>query len=107
MQTLTRLNPPPAICAERTSAPPVHAGIANIVFADGSIRSFRDTNKDGYLNPGFVVSPSATQVQLDKIGYRDSVVELDPQQACDGIHFEHRGRLKPASEPGRTDSLTG
>lgn len=63
---------------------PVHAGNCNMLFADGSIRAFKDLNKDGYLNPGFQVSSSATQAQLDRIGYIDGVVELDPQQIFSG-----------------------
>ena len=34
---------------------PTHAGNCNVLFADGSIRSFKDLNKDGYLIPA---SPS-------------------------------------------------
>jgi prepilin-type processing-associated H-X9-DG protein len=32
---------------------PVHRGTANILFADGSVRNFKDENKDGLLNNGF------------------------------------------------------
>jgi prepilin-type N-terminal cleavage/methylation domain-containing protein/prepilin-type processing-associated H-X9-DG protein len=64
---------------------PVHAGNCNVLFADGSIRTFKDQNKDGYLNPGFQVSGSATTTQLDKIGYRDGIVELDPQLIFNGV----------------------
>jgi prepilin-type N-terminal cleavage/methylation domain-containing protein/prepilin-type processing-associated H-X9-DG protein len=64
---------------------PIHAGNCNVLFADGSIRSFKDLNKDGYLNPGFQVSPTATQAQIDRIGYRDGIVELDPQLIFNGV----------------------
>ncbi len=50
---------------------PVHAGIANIVFADGSVRSFRDANKDGYLNNGFPAASGG--------GFADAIVELAPE----------------------------
>jgi prepilin-type N-terminal cleavage/methylation domain-containing protein/prepilin-type processing-associated H-X9-DG protein len=63
---------------------PVHNGNANILFADGSIRTFKDQNKDGYLNPGFVISPTATQLELDKLGYTDSIVELPPTLVFSG-----------------------
>ena len=50
-------------CTCRTSATwrPVHNGNCNVLFADGSIRSFKDKNGDGYLNPGFTVDSTATQ----------------------------------------------
>ena len=32
---------------------PVHSGTCNILFADGSVRSILDKNRDGYLNNGF------------------------------------------------------
>ncbi|MFM7070463.1 MAG: prepilin-type N-terminal cleavage/methylation domain-containing protein [Planctomycetota bacterium] len=63
---------------------PVHAGQANVLFADGSIKSFKDQNRDGYLNPGFQVSSSATSTQLARIGYVDGIVELDPQLIFSG-----------------------
>lgn len=48
---------------------PVHGGVANIVFGDGSVRSFRDTNKDGFLNNGFPAGG----------GFADAAVELAPE----------------------------
>jgi len=75
---------------------PVHAGNCNVLFADGSIRSFKDTNGDGYLNPGFNVDPAATQAQIDRIGYRNGRVELPSEQIFSGIFIEkqiHKGTL--------------
>ncbi len=71
---------------------PVHAGTCNVLFADGSIRSFKDTNGDGYLNPGFNVAPAATPAQLDRIGYRDGRVELPSVQIFSGIFIEKQIR---------------
>jgi hypothetical protein len=34
----------------------VHRGVANILFADMSVRTFRDENRDGFLNNGFAAS---------------------------------------------------
>ena len=67
---------------------PVHAGTANVLFADGSIKNFKDQNKDGYLNPGFVPSPSATQAQIDRIGYRDGLIELEPALIFSGVMLQ-------------------
>ena len=41
---------------------PVHGGVANILFADGGVRTFKDTNRDGVLNNGFAagVGPHAS-----------------------------------------------
>jgi prepilin-type N-terminal cleavage/methylation domain-containing protein/prepilin-type processing-associated H-X9-DG protein len=32
---------------------PVHRNVCNVLMADGSVRSFEDTNQDGFLNNGF------------------------------------------------------
>ncbi len=67
---------------------PTHAGNANILFADGSIRSFKDTNKDGYLNPGFTISSTITETQVASTGYRPGPVELAPSQIFSGVFVE-------------------
>ena len=75
---------------------PVHNGNCNVLFADGSIRQFKDQNKDGYLNPGFQISPTATAAELAKIGYRDSLLELSPQLIFSGAlltKFNDKGNL--------------
>ncbi len=35
---------------------PLHGGSCNILFADGSVRSFQDSNGDGFLNSGFAAN---------------------------------------------------
>lgn len=75
---------------------PVHGGQCNVLFADGSVKSFKDLNGDGYLNPGFNISSAATSAQIDAIGYRDATNELPPEQIFTGIFVEKqtiKGRL--------------
>lgn len=47
---------------------PLHGGVCNIVFADGSVRSVADVNGDGLLNNGFPAASGA--------GFADDMVEL-------------------------------
>jgi prepilin-type N-terminal cleavage/methylation domain-containing protein/prepilin-type processing-associated H-X9-DG protein len=47
---------------------PVHNGVAMILFADGSVRSFTDLNRDGQLNNGFTASVDG--------GFADSDIEI-------------------------------
>ena len=68
---------------------PVHNGNCNVLFADGSIRSFKDKNGDGYLNPGFPVATSATTTHIAKIGYKDALVELPPEQMFSGVFLRN------------------
>ena len=71
---------------------PAHAGQCNVLFADGSIRAFKDLNGDGYLNPGFNIDSTASQTTLDAVGYRDSKVELPPEQVFSGVFIEKQAR---------------
>ena len=59
-----------------------HSGNVNLVFADGSVRSIEDVNKDGYINPGFVVDSTATSVVT---GYLSSEVEANPWDVYPGV----------------------
>jgi prepilin-type processing-associated H-X9-DG protein len=47
---------------------PVHRGYCNLLFADGSVRGVKDTNRDGYLNNGFPASSGG--------GFMDDSVEI-------------------------------
>jgi prepilin-type processing-associated H-X9-DG protein len=72
---------------------PVHGGgrggACNILFADGSIKSFTDTTGDGYLNPGFDISTNnTTTAQIAGTGYVDNVIELDRGEIFSGVFIE-------------------
>lgn len=47
---------------------PVHAGLCNILMADGSVQSSLDKNRDGYLNNGFTL--------LGTSGFTSAEIEL-------------------------------
>ncbi|HJS06168.1 MAG TPA: prepilin-type N-terminal cleavage/methylation domain-containing protein [Pirellulales bacterium] len=71
---------------------PVHGsgkgGACNILFADGSIKSFNDENGDGYLNPGFQISGAASAAELAKIGYTNKDVELPEALIFSGVFLQ-------------------
>jgi prepilin-type processing-associated H-X9-DG protein len=48
---------------------PVHGGTCNLLFADGSVRSFRDANGDDFLNNGFPGNATT--------GFADDAIELE------------------------------
>ncbi|MGE0606487.1 MAG: DUF1559 domain-containing protein [Pirellulales bacterium] len=68
---------------------PVHGsgrgGTANVLFCDGSVKTFNDTNGDGYLNPGFRIPGGLSQTITDGLGYTDSVIELPPTDVFSGV----------------------
>ncbi len=51
-----------------------HSKSLNVVFTDGSVRSYSDTNGDGFINPGFGVDPSIATVE--ETGYTSPEVEV-------------------------------
>lgn len=57
----------------------------NLLFADGSVRQFSDSNQDGYLNPGFNIPSNLTSTQYDQIGFRDGTAELPPSECFSGV----------------------
>ncbi|TWT52677.1 putative major pilin subunit [Rubripirellula amarantea] len=61
----------------------VHQGSLNLLMADGSIKTFFDQNGDGFLNPGFVVSPAADDI--DGVGYSDGTLEMARDDFFAGI----------------------
>lgn len=72
----------------------VHAGSANILMADGSVREFNDTNGDKFLNPGFPVPTGLTQDQYGRIGYTDGTIELQPTDIYSGVFLQDLTKLR-------------
>lgn len=77
---------------------PVHGGskggMANVLMADGSVRSFTDINGDGYLNPGFDTSAVTNS---DAVGYGDdTILELESAAIFSGVFiakYSNKGNL--------------
>jgi prepilin-type processing-associated H-X9-DG protein len=59
---------------------PVHGRNCNLLFADGSVRSYRDNNGDGLLNNGF---PPTTAN-----GFADTRIDLPPAEVFGGWKIE-------------------
>ena len=55
---------------------PVHGASCNILFADGSVRPFRDGNNDELLNNGFMATGAN--------GFANSIVDLPPEEVYSG-----------------------
>jgi prepilin-type processing-associated H-X9-DG protein len=74
---------------------PVHGGgkggSCNILFADGSIKSFNDTTGDGYLNPGIKIDAMA---DFGATGYASSVNELPEPLIFSGVFLERGSSFK-------------
>jgi len=67
---------------------PVHRGNANILFADGSVRSYKDQNGDGFLNPGFKIGSALTPDQQATIGYVGDLIELPREEVFSGVFLK-------------------
>ncbi|MBA3315764.1 MAG: DUF1559 domain-containing protein [Planctomycetaceae bacterium] len=63
----------------------------NILFADGSVKSFTDQDGDQFLNPGHQVDPNQATPETD--GYTTSTVELPPAEIFSGP-FLPQGTVK-------------
>lgn len=73
----------------------VHSGAANILMADGSVKTVFDTNADGYFNPGFPIGVDAsgaftalTDDQISRVGYSDATVEMSPTEYFNGMFLD-------------------
>ena len=69
---------------------PVHGGACNVLFGDGSVRSFKDLNGDGYLNPGFQVSSTISAAEKAEFGYVDAQEELPETSVFSGVFIKKR-----------------
>ena len=63
-----------------------HSKSLNVVFADGSVRSFADDNGDGFINPGFGIDPTTASVELT--GYTSPEVEVSSFEWYTGIFLQ-------------------
>jgi prepilin-type N-terminal cleavage/methylation domain-containing protein/prepilin-type processing-associated H-X9-DG protein len=66
---------------------PVHGGGANVLFADGSVKTFQDGNGDTFLNPGHLT----TNTQSSGYTANDNTVELPEAEIFSGILLEPFG----------------
>jgi prepilin-type processing-associated H-X9-DG protein len=57
---------------------------ANILMADGSVKTFYDVNGDGFLNPGFPVTLSDPDL-ASTVGYTDNTIELPSGEMFNGV----------------------
>ncbi len=76
-----------------------HRGNCNILFADGSVRAYKDINGDGYLNPGFkLTTPAAGADGISgnsddnfnpaATGYTAAQVELPREEFFSGVFLK-------------------
>ena len=91
---------PPDYVQDQRDIGPVHGtgggGAANVLFADGSIKSFTDQNGDGFLNNGFNVDALTDDEKAD-VGFTNSQVEMPPALMYSGV------MLKKTSPKGNLD----
>jgi prepilin-type processing-associated H-X9-DG protein len=63
---------------------PVHRGVCNLLFADGSVRGYADTNEDGVLNNGFTPE--------EQNGFADDSIELVEEEVFSGWTLRQKQR---------------
>lgn len=67
----------------------VHRGGLNLLMADGSVKTVKDINGDGFLNPGFQVDPILAG-NATTVGYTDGTVELSGFEVFTGTFLNFR-----------------
>ena len=65
------------------------SGSCNILMADGSVKTFNDTNGDKFLNPGFPVG-TLTPSEALTCGFKDGTIELAPGDMFSGVFLAPR-----------------
>jgi prepilin-type processing-associated H-X9-DG protein len=60
-----------------------HGDSANILMADGSVKTVHDLNGDKFINPGFPVDPTNSSAAAT-VGYTDGTVELNAFEVFTG-----------------------
>ncbi len=73
----------------------VHGGALNILMADGCVKTFSDTNGDGFLNPGFPIRSTHSDGEYQSLGYRPGPTELEPAEIFSGLFLEQVRRFMP------------
>ena len=64
----------------------VHRGSANLLMADGSVKTIEDLNGDGYFNPGFPL----TESHPEENGYTDATCEVSAFEVFSGTLLNPR-----------------
>ena len=75
----------------------VHNSSANVLMADGSVKSLNDLNDDNYFNPGFPVT-AAFDEETD--GYTSNICEVDSFDVFFGIELSSTYTTKGNFEAG-------
>lgn len=63
-------------------------GTCNILFADGSVREYSDSNQDKFLNPGFAIPKNLTDAEYSQLGYQGPEVELPKGEIFSGLFLQ-------------------
>lgn len=64
----------------------VHAGVCNVLMADGSVKILTDLNGDGFLNPGFPVNTTVDDLD-ETMGYTSPVCEVNHAEVFFGLEL--------------------
>ena len=70
----------------------MHGRRANVLMADGSVKTLNDLNDDGFFNPGFPVGQPGIDYDLRArdIGYTDGVCEINAFTVFTGAELNYK-----------------